>query len=124
VYLLAPYGIELFQSDLCATLAVDAVPTLTDDERKQIQEGLTFGKKGNVAPDKYHHIYSNQLSTLNVLLVRAQESQELMIGCYAPSNTLKFSTGNQLPAFLSVPIVKLHCPIQIAHEQAKCKNHR
>jgi hypothetical protein len=34
--LVAPYGIELFRSDLCATLAVDAVPTLTDDERKQI----------------------------------------------------------------------------------------
>jgi hypothetical protein len=47
-----------------------------------------------------------------------------MIGCYALSNTLKFSTGNQLPAFLSVPIVKLQCPIRIAHEQPKHKDHR
>jgi hypothetical protein len=106
---------------------VDAVPTLTDNERKQIREaykeftihtasdpqweGLTFGKKGNVVSDKYHRVYSNQLSTLNGLLIGAQECQELMIGCYALSNMLKFSTGNQLPAFLSVPIVKLQCPI-------------
>jgi hypothetical protein len=47
-----------------------------------------------------------------------------MIGCYALSNTLKFSTGNQLPAFLSVPIVKLQCPIRIAHKQPKHKDHR
>jgi hypothetical protein len=125
VYLLAPYGIKLFQSDLRATLAVDAVPTLTDDERKQIREaykdftthtvsdpqweGLTFGKKGNVVSDK-----SNQLSTPNGLLIQAQESQELMIGCYALSNTLKF---------LSVPIVKLYYPILIAYEQPKHQDH-
>jgi hypothetical protein len=47
-----------------------------------------------------------------------------MIGCYALSNTLKFSTGNQLPAFLSVPIVKLQCPIRIAYQQPKHKDHR
>jgi hypothetical protein len=107
VYLLAPYGIKLFRSDLRTTLAVDSVPTLTDDERNQIRkaykdftthsasdpqwEGLTFGKKGNVISDKYHRVYSNQLSTLNGLLICAQECQELMIGCYALSNTLKFS---------------------------------
>jgi hypothetical protein len=89
VYLLALFGIELFQSNLRTTLAVDTAPTLTDDERKQIREaykeftvhstsdpqleGLTFGKKGNVMSDKYHRIYSNQLSTLNGLLIRAQE---------------------------------------------------
>jgi hypothetical protein len=128
VYLLAPYGIELFRSDLRATLAaVDTVPTLSDDKRKQIREaykdftihsasdpqweGLTFSKKDNVVSDKYHRVYSNQLSTLNGLLIRAQECQELMIGCYALSNMLKFSTRNQLPAFLLVPIVKLQCPI-------------
>jgi hypothetical protein len=81
-------------------------------------EGLTFGKKGNVVSDK-----SNQLSTPNGLLIQAQESQELMIGCYALSNTLKFSTGNQLPAFLSVPIMKLYYPILIAYEQPKHQDH-
>jgi hypothetical protein len=93
------------------------VTTTTHTASDPQWEGLTFGKKGNVVSDKYHRVYSNQLSTPNGLLIRAQECQELMIGCYALSNTLKFSTGNQLPAFLSVPIVKLQCPIRIAHEQ-------
>jgi hypothetical protein len=128
VYLLAPHGIELFRSDLCTTLAVDAVPMLTDDKRKQIQEaykdftthtalgpqweGLTFGKKGNVVSDKYHSVYSNQLSTLNGLLVRAQECQELMIGWMScPVQHSEIQYRESAPCFL----VGSDCETALSH---------
>jgi hypothetical protein len=70
VYLVAPYRIKLFQSDIRETLESDAALRFSTDKRYKDftthaatdpqWEGLTFGKKGNATLDKYHLIFSNQ----------------------------------------------------------------